>query len=215
MVRALSCKWPYSSLIRFLVAIVFSKRKGPNRFSSFSSVSTFFTELKFCFFLYHNLVGSYKGTNEVIAMVDKKEIETLTKEFEVTRKGLIALGDESKQHRILSMLQRGDCCGMRVKRYRCCNRSFPPSGFASLTDSKRCRNCQSAERSDDSSSFYAKDWEDERLFCRNINGSRYIMPTRTPTRGKTGKHPMERIEKFRRCSESRTHSWNTGSLNKR
>ncbi|MDD6240228.1 MAG: metalloregulator ArsR/SmtB family transcription factor [Eubacteriales bacterium] len=47
-------------------------------------------------------------------MEDRKEIETLTKEFEATRKVLIALGDESRQHMILSMLQHGDCSGMRV-----------------------------------------------------------------------------------------------------
>lgn len=47
-------------------------------------------------------------------MVEKKEIDTLTEEFESTRKILIALGEESRQHRILSMLQHGDCSGMQV-----------------------------------------------------------------------------------------------------
>ena len=46
-------------------------------------------------------------------MVEKKEMDTLKEEFESTRKILIALGEESRQYMILSMLQHGDCSGMR------------------------------------------------------------------------------------------------------
>ena len=43
-----------------------------------------------------------------------KEIRQLTKEIEQSRKILIALGDEMRQHLILVMMQSGDCSGMRV-----------------------------------------------------------------------------------------------------
>lgn len=46
--------------------------------------------------------------------MDNREIETLAQEFEASRKVLIALGDENRQHLILEMMQTGRCTGVRV-----------------------------------------------------------------------------------------------------
>lgn len=46
--------------------------------------------------------------------VVNEEIRKLTTEIERSRKLLIALGDEMRQHLILIMMQDGDCSGMRV-----------------------------------------------------------------------------------------------------
>ena len=46
--------------------------------------------------------------------VSSKEIEGLTKEFEQCQQILSALGDESRQHLILEMMQMEDCNGVRV-----------------------------------------------------------------------------------------------------
>lgn len=43
-----------------------------------------------------------------------KKIEILARDFEVSQKLLIALGDESRQHIILTMMQMGDCSGVRA-----------------------------------------------------------------------------------------------------
>lgn len=48
-------------------------------------------------------------------MADKKEIRKLAEEFERTRKILTVLGDETRQHLILIMMQSGDCTGLRVE----------------------------------------------------------------------------------------------------
>ena len=48
-------------------------------------------------------------------MIDVKEqIEQLTADFEKSRKILIALGDENRQHMILEMMKMGNCSGVRV-----------------------------------------------------------------------------------------------------
>lgn len=48
-------------------------------------------------------------------MMDAKEqIEQLTADFEKSRKILIALGDENRQHMILEMMKMGNCSGVRV-----------------------------------------------------------------------------------------------------
>lgn len=44
----------------------------------------------------------------------KSEIEELAKEFEACQKALSAIGDESRQHLILSMMQTERCGGSRV-----------------------------------------------------------------------------------------------------
>lgn len=41
-------------------------------------------------------------------------IETLAEEFKACRKTLLALGDETRQHLILEMMQMGQCGGVRV-----------------------------------------------------------------------------------------------------
>lgn len=41
-------------------------------------------------------------------------IESLADEFKACRKVLIAFGDETRQHMILSMMQMGKCDGVRV-----------------------------------------------------------------------------------------------------
>lgn len=43
-----------------------------------------------------------------------KDVRELAEEFKECRKILLALGDESRQHLILSMLQIGECGGVRV-----------------------------------------------------------------------------------------------------
>lgn len=42
------------------------------------------------------------------------EIQKLAKEFEGSRKLLLAFGDENRQHLILEMMKTGDCRGVRV-----------------------------------------------------------------------------------------------------
>lgn len=44
----------------------------------------------------------------------KEQIEQLTADFEKSRKILIALGDENRQHMILEMMKMGNCSGVRV-----------------------------------------------------------------------------------------------------
>lgn len=41
-------------------------------------------------------------------------IESLAKEFKACQKILLALGDETRQHLILTMMQMGECGGVRV-----------------------------------------------------------------------------------------------------
>ena len=56
----------------------------------------------------------------------EKEIEKLSKEIQDSQKVLIALGDETRQHLILSMIKSGDCTGMRVNDIAdCTNLSRP------------------------------------------------------------------------------------------
>lgn len=43
-----------------------------------------------------------------------KEIRSLAKEFEDSRKVLLALGDENRQHLMLEMMKMGHCGGVRV-----------------------------------------------------------------------------------------------------
>lgn len=43
-----------------------------------------------------------------------KKIEKLARAFGASQKLLIALGDESRQHIILTMMQMGDCSGVRA-----------------------------------------------------------------------------------------------------
>lgn len=45
---------------------------------------------------------------------NEKKIQELADKFENSRKLLIALGDESRQHLILSMMKMGDCSGVRA-----------------------------------------------------------------------------------------------------
>lgn len=48
-------------------------------------------------------------------MKEREEIKALTEAFKATQKVWIALGDEIRQHLILTMLEHGkDCEGMRV-----------------------------------------------------------------------------------------------------
>ena len=47
-------------------------------------------------------------------MKPEKEIKKLSEEIKASKKILIALGDEMRQHLILVMMQSGDCNGMRV-----------------------------------------------------------------------------------------------------
>lgn len=47
-------------------------------------------------------------------MADKEDIRQLAGEIENTREILTALGDETRQHLILVMMQAGECNGMRV-----------------------------------------------------------------------------------------------------
>ena len=44
----------------------------------------------------------------------QKEVKELAEEFEKSRKILIALGDETRQHLILEMMKMGKCAGVRV-----------------------------------------------------------------------------------------------------
>lgn len=44
----------------------------------------------------------------------KEKVERLASEIERSRKLLTALGDESRQHIILTMMQMGDCTGVRA-----------------------------------------------------------------------------------------------------
>lgn len=44
----------------------------------------------------------------------KQKIERLAGEFEASRKLLVALGDESRLHVILTMMRMGDCNGVRA-----------------------------------------------------------------------------------------------------
>lgn len=46
--------------------------------------------------------------------MDRREIETLAREFRASQKVLVALGDENRQHLILEMMQMGSCTGVRV-----------------------------------------------------------------------------------------------------
>ena len=48
-------------------------------------------------------------------MTDTKEMKKLAMEFEQSRKILTVLGDETRQHLILIMMQAGDCMGLRVE----------------------------------------------------------------------------------------------------
>jgi ArsR family transcriptional regulator len=48
-------------------------------------------------------------------MVNKHELESLAEEFERSSKLLTALGDETRQHLILVMMQSGNCNGLRVE----------------------------------------------------------------------------------------------------
>lgn len=43
-----------------------------------------------------------------------KESDSLARDFEACRKILHALGDENRQHLILTMMQMGECDGVRV-----------------------------------------------------------------------------------------------------
>lgn len=47
-------------------------------------------------------------------MHPKQDIDELAAEFEQCRKILVALGDENRQHMILSMMKIGNCNGVRV-----------------------------------------------------------------------------------------------------
>lgn len=47
-------------------------------------------------------------------MVSQRDIKHLAEEISASRKILTALGDETRQHLILVMMQSGDCNGMRV-----------------------------------------------------------------------------------------------------
>lgn len=47
-------------------------------------------------------------------LVNSEEIDKLAREFETCRQILLALGDESRQHLILEMMQMEDCSGVRV-----------------------------------------------------------------------------------------------------
>lgn len=46
--------------------------------------------------------------------MDQNEIVQLSREFSDCREILTALGEENRQHLILSMMQSGDCSGLRV-----------------------------------------------------------------------------------------------------
>lgn len=46
--------------------------------------------------------------------VVRKKIALLSQEFEASRKLLVALGDESRQHLVLSMMDMADCSGVRA-----------------------------------------------------------------------------------------------------
>jgi len=46
-------------------------------------------------------------------MIDTNEIKQLTKEFKDCQKSLSAIGDETRQHIIISLLE-SDCKGVRV-----------------------------------------------------------------------------------------------------
>ena len=52
--------------------------------------------------------------NETIDSVMEKKIEKLSDLFEESQKLLTALGDETRQHLILTMMGREDCNGVRV-----------------------------------------------------------------------------------------------------
>jgi DNA-binding transcriptional ArsR family regulator len=47
-------------------------------------------------------------------MINNKEIENLSIEFQKSQKALNALGDVNRQHLILVMMTSGQCSGMRV-----------------------------------------------------------------------------------------------------
>lgn len=47
-------------------------------------------------------------------MTQQQDISALAAEIESTRKILTALGDETRQHLILVMMQTGSCTGLRV-----------------------------------------------------------------------------------------------------
>ena len=57
----------------------------------------------------------------------KKEIEELSNEFKLSQKTLIALGDENRQYLILSMIEGGDCMGMRVNDIASCTNLSRPA----------------------------------------------------------------------------------------
>ena len=48
-------------------------------------------------------------------MADCKELKKLAEEFEQSRKVLTVLGDETRQHLIVIMMQTGECMGLRVE----------------------------------------------------------------------------------------------------
>lgn len=48
-------------------------------------------------------------------MTDHKELKKLANEFEQSRKILTVLGDETRQHLIVIMMQTGNCMGLRVE----------------------------------------------------------------------------------------------------
>lgn len=47
-------------------------------------------------------------------LVNSEELDKLAREFETCRQILLELGDESRQHLILEMMQMEDCSGVRV-----------------------------------------------------------------------------------------------------
>ena len=51
---------------------------------------------------------------EVHQMDEKEKIALVAEGIERSRKLLVALGDESRQHLILEMMKMGDCSGVRV-----------------------------------------------------------------------------------------------------
>ncbi len=48
-------------------------------------------------------------------MEDSKELKKLAEEFEQSRKIMTVLGDETRQHLIVIMMQSGECTGLRVE----------------------------------------------------------------------------------------------------
>lgn len=63
-------------------------------------------------------VGAAKPATSAKPMMpapdQKEKIERLAAEFESSRKLLLALGDESRMHIVLTMMRMGDCSGVRA-----------------------------------------------------------------------------------------------------